>query len=190
VNPTEWPGGLAYVAVFVAAVLEGEVVFITASVLVSLGKLNALGVFIAGALGGSTGDQIVFYVLRHRVDRWLDRAPLLAKYHKTVVDRVRHRSGLMAFGCRFMPGLRVMIPAACAYANVPPLTFSSLNLLGAFGWAGSIMLIVGFIGPAAAERLGLSGWWGLLVPGAMVFAFLRWLGRPPAAGQEVTVLQD
>jgi len=179
VNPADWPGGLAYMAVFVAAVLEGEVVFITASVLVSLGKLDALGVFVAGALGGSTGDQIVFYLLRRRVDRWIDRAPLLAKYHKTVVDRVRQHSGLMAFGCRFMPGLRVMIPAACAYADVSSLTFSGLNLLGAFAWAGSIMLVVGFIGPAAAEQLGLSGWWGLLVPGAMVFLFLRWLGRPP-----------
>lgn len=178
-NPADWPGGLAYLAVFTAAVLEGEVVFITASVLVGLGRLDALGVFVAGALGGSTGDQIVFYLLRRRVGRWLDRAPLLAKYHKTVVDRVRQHSGLMAFGCRFMPGLRVMVPAACAYADVKPLTFSGLNLLGAFAWAGSIMLVVGFLGPAAAGRLGFSGWWGLLVPGAVVFLFLRWLGRPP-----------
>jgi membrane protein DedA with SNARE-associated domain len=179
VNPADWPGGLAYVAIFAAAVLEGEVVFITASVLVSLGRLDALGVLVAGALGGSTGDQIVFYLLRHRLDRWLNRAPGLAKYHTIVVERVRRHSGLMAFGCRFMPGLRVMIPAACAYADVPSLTFSSLNLLGAFAWAGSIMALVAFGGPAAAEKMGLSGWWGLLLPGIIVFLFLRWLGRPP-----------
>lgn len=178
-NPADWPGGLAYVAVFAAAVLEGEVVFITASVLVSLGKLDALGVFVAGALGGFTGDQIVFYGLRGRVDRWLDRSTRVAKYHQTVVDRVRKHSSAMALACRFMPGLRIMIPAACAYAEVPALKFSGLNLLGAFAWAGSIMLIVAYIGPATAERFGLSGWWGLLVPGVMVFAFLRWLGRPP-----------
>ncbi|MBI3494231.1 MAG: VTT domain-containing protein [Acidobacteria bacterium] len=178
-NPADWPGGLAYFAVFAAAVLEGEVVFITASVLVSLGKLDALGVLVAGALGGFTGDQIVFYGLRGRVDRWLDRSARLAKYHQTVVDRVRRHAGLMALSCRFMPGLRIMIPAACAYAEVPALKFSGLDLLGAFGWAGSIMVVVAFIGPEAAERVGLSGWWGLLVPGATVFLFLRWLGRPP-----------
>ena len=178
-NPADWPGGLAYVAVFVAAVLEGEVVFITASVLVSLGKLDPIGVSVAGALGGSTGDQIVFYGLRGRLDRWLDKSARVAKYHKTVVDRVRKHSKLMALSCRFMPGLRIMIPAACAYAEVPALTFTSLDLLGAFLWAGSIMLVVAYIGPATAERFGLSGWWGLLVPGAMVFLFLRWLGRPP-----------
>lgn len=181
-NPADWPGGLAYVAVFVAAVLEGEVIFITASVLVSLGMLDAIGVLVAGALGGSTGDQIVFYGLRGRVDRWLDRSQRLAKYHQTVVDRVRAHSGAMAFACRFMPGLRIMIPAACAYAEVPALKFSGLNLLGAFGWAGSIMLVVAFIGPVAAAKLGLSSWWGLLVPGVMVFGFLRWLGRPPKEG--------
>jgi membrane protein DedA with SNARE-associated domain len=179
VNPAEWPGGLAYVAVFVAAVLEGEVVFITASVLVSLGKLDPLGVFVAGALGGATGDQIVFYALRGRVDRWLGRFAPVAKYHKTVVDRVRRNSTVMPLACRFMPGLRIMIPAACAYAEVPAIKFSGLDLLGAFLWAGSIMLVVAYIGPATAARFGLSGWWGLLVPGVMVFGFLRWLGRPP-----------
>ncbi|MBI3401126.1 MAG: DedA family protein [Acidobacteria bacterium] len=178
-NPADWPGGLAYVAVFVAAVLEGEVVFITASVLVSLGKLDAIGVLVCGALGGFTGDQIVFYGLKGRVDRWLDKSARVAKYHQTVVDRVRKHSSAMALACRFMPGLRIMIPAACAYAKVPALKFSGLDLLGAFLWAGSIMLVVAYIGPATAERFGLSGWWGLLVPGVMVFGFLRWLGRPP-----------
>ena len=80
-NPAHWPGGLAYLAVFIAAVLEGEVVFITASVLVGRGELNALGVLLAGALGGSAGDQFFFYVLRGRLHRWLDRFPRIARHH-------------------------------------------------------------------------------------------------------------
>ena len=177
-NPADWPGGLAYLAVFIAAILEGEVVFIGASVLVSLGKLNAAGVLVAGALGGSAGDQIVFYLLHHRLTRWIDRFPRVAVHHTAVVARVRAHASGMILACRFLPGLRIAIPAACAYAEVPALKFSALNLTSAFAWAGSIMLVVAFLGPAAASKLGLSGWWGLAVPPVLVFLFFRWLGRP------------
>ena len=43
------PGNLAYLGVFIAAILEGEVVFVTACVCVGMGQLNAFGVFLAAA---------------------------------------------------------------------------------------------------------------------------------------------
>jgi membrane protein DedA with SNARE-associated domain len=58
---------LAYFAVFLAAAVEGEVVFVAASVLVAMGHLNLVGVFVAAALGGSAGDQFFFYALRGRL---------------------------------------------------------------------------------------------------------------------------
>jgi len=56
-NPAQWPGGLPYLAIFVAAALEGEIVFVTAAILAASGRLNFPGVLVAGALGGSLGDQ-------------------------------------------------------------------------------------------------------------------------------------
>ena len=105
-NPADWPGGLAYLTVFVAAILEGEVVFITASVLVGRGELNALGVLLAGALGGSAGDQFFFYVLRGRLHRWLDRFPRVARRHRAITARVARHSTAIILACRFLPGLR------------------------------------------------------------------------------------
>jgi len=60
-------GPLAYAAVYVAAMVEGEIVFVAAAVLVAAGKLNPLAVVIVGALGAATGDQLWFYALRGRV---------------------------------------------------------------------------------------------------------------------------
>src|SRR5512140_2789466 len=108
-NPAEWPGGLAYLVVFVAAVLEGEVVFVTASVLVGRGQLHPLGVLIAGALGGSVGDQLWFYALRGRLHRWLERFPRVARHQHAVVKRVERHSTAMVLAVRFLPGLRVAI---------------------------------------------------------------------------------
>ena len=59
-----------YGGICAAAAIEGEVVFIAASVLVAAGKLSAAGVIVAGALGAAAGDQFYFYLLRGRVDGW------------------------------------------------------------------------------------------------------------------------
>jgi undecaprenyl-diphosphatase len=181
VNPAHWPGGLAYVAVFIAAIVEGEVVFVAASVLVGQGKLHPLGVLLAGALGGSAGDNFFFYVLRGRLQRWLDRFPRFARHHRAITSRVAHHSTAMVLACRFLPGLRTAIPAACAYAGVTPLKFSSLDLVSALAWASAILATVAWVGPAAMERIGLKGWWGICVPALMLLVFFRWLGKASTA---------
>src|SRR3954453_23679001 len=141
-----------------------------------VGKLNWAGVWCAGAIGGSLGDQLAFYLLRGRI-HWLDRFPKLAKYRDRVSANVHAHESLMGLSGRFLPGLRTAIPVACAYANVRPLKFTSLNLLSAFAWAGSIMLFVK-LGSNALSAFGLDAWWGPLIPAVFVILFFRWLSLP------------
>ena len=168
---------LLYVPIFVFAILEGEIYYITMCVAAAQGKLAWQGVLVVGALGGATGDQIWFYLLRGRLD-WLDRYPWMARHRDAVVHRVKDNEKLILLISRFLPGLRTAIPIASAYAGVKPLHFSLLNLASAFMWASAIMLVVTKLGPGAMERLGLHGWWGALVPAALVLLFFNWLGRP------------
>ncbi len=180
-NPAEWPGGLAYLVVYVAAIIEGEFVFVAASILVAAGKLNGVGVYLAAALGGSTGDQIYYYVVRGALHghlrRWLARFPALARRHEAIVQRVHRHQAVMILACRFLPGLRVAIPVACAYAGVRAPVFSGLDLLSALAWAATIMMIVTWGGPTALARIGLRGWWALIAPGVLLLLFFWWLGK-------------
>lgn len=168
---------MIYIPIYIAAILEGEIYYITMCVAAAAGKVAWQGVLVAGALGGATGDQFWFYLLRGRI-HWLDRYPWMARHRDAVVDRVKHSQNLILVISRLLPGLRTAIPIACAYAGVKPLTFSSLNLLSAFLWAGSIMLVVTKLGPSAMDRIGLHGWWGAIVPAVLVLLFFNWLGRP------------
>lgn len=179
VTPESWSGGLAYLGIYIAAILEGEVVFTGAAVMVSQGRLDGPLVFLAAALGGSTGDQFFYYlvrgVLHGHLRRFLDRFPALASRHQAIVARVQQHRVKMILACRFMPGLRVAIPAACAYARVPGWLFSLLDLVSACAWAATIMLIVAWGGPQALQRIGLRGWWAALVPAVILLLFFRWL---------------
>ena len=168
---------MIYVPIYIAAILEGEIYYITMCVAAAAGKVGWPGVLVAGALGGATGDQFWFYLLRGHI-HWLDRYPWMARHRDAVADRVKNSQTLILLISRFLPGLRTAIPIASAYAGVKPLRFSALNLTSAFLWAGAIMLVVTKLGPSVMDRVGLKGWWGPIIPAVLVLIFLRWLGRP------------
>lgn len=169
---------LTYLAIYVAAILEGEIYYSKVSADAVNGKLLWPLVLTMGALGGATGDQLWFYVLRGRI-HWLDRFPRLRRYRDAVSERVhRNETGLVLVS-RFLPGLRTAIPIACAYAGMNPLKFSALNLVSAFAWAGAIMAFVKG-GSSTLTAFGLNAWWGPFIPAIVVILFFRWLSRPRA----------
>ena len=71
-----WP----YIGILVAAIVEGEIAYIAAAALVAQGQLDALGVVVSGAIGAAVGDQIVFYVVRGRLARWMSTSARLASW--------------------------------------------------------------------------------------------------------------
>jgi membrane-associated protein len=188
-DPADWPGGLAYVGVFLAALIEGEVVFIAAATLAGQGSLSAYGVVAAGTLGAAAGDQIPFYLLRYHVRSWLDRLPAMRHVSGTLISAVRRRRALLAFLIRFSPGLRIAIASACAYADVPPLIFSTCSVLGALVWATCIVIAVGWLGPQWLSRLGVSGWWAVVVPAVVLLVLLKTIAwARPGHGDRVSAM--
>jgi len=174
---SEIQGPAAYAAILIAAALEGEIVFVAAATLVGQGQLNPVGVMIAGAAGASLGDQFAFYLLRGRVDRWLNRYPAVARRGARLTQRVRAHEALTVLAIRFSPGLRVALSAACAYAGVPALKFTLLDTVSSLAWAVLLMVLVAWAGPAFLEGLGLSRWWGAIVPALLIIFIARGLAR-------------
>lgn len=174
---TGWSGLLPYSGILLAAIVEGEIAFITAATLVAHGRLNPVGVLFSGAIGAAIGDQTYFYLFRGRLPRLAARYPSLARKAEPLVERVRKHDALMVLLIRFAPGLRIALASACAWVEVPPLRFSLLNLLAAFVWASALLLLVAWFGPTFLARFGLGGWKGALVVGAIVFGLFALLGR-------------
>ena len=169
-------GPLPYLAIMVAAIVEGEITFVTASALVGRGLLDPIGVMLAGATGAAIGDQAYFYLLRGRLRRWLDRIPPLARRREWLVGRVRRHEIPMIVAIRFAPGLRIAMAAACAYAGVPPLRFSFWNAISSLVWATAILALIAWAGPNYLPKLGISGWWSALIPAAAILV-VTWLVR-------------
>jgi len=168
---------LIYAGIFIAAAVEGEIVFVAASVSVALGHLDRWGVLIAGALGGSIGDQFYFYAFRGPLKRWIDRFPRLARRRDAVGCLIERYAVALTAACRFLPGLRIAIPAACAASPMPPMLFTLISLVSAFAWAAAILALVAGAGPAALFRLGVARNWALGASAAVVLVLFIVLGR-------------
>ena len=171
---------LPYLGILVAAIVEGEVVYSGAVVMAHMGRLNALGVLMAGTLGGWAGDQFYFYLARGRARQWLDRFEKVAKRRRLIQSRMQRHATKFILALRFLPGLRIAIPIACAYAGISPLQFSGLSMISALAWASAIMFIILWLGPASLGAFGVRAWWAPIVPAALLVLFFRWLAK---AGQ-------
>jgi membrane protein DedA with SNARE-associated domain len=183
VNLQGWPETMAYLMVFVSTMVEGEVVFVGASAMVSLGLLNPFWVFAAAAAGGSAGDQLFYYALRGRLRFRLERWAWFRKREESVRDFVLTNATLIILCSRFLPGLRIAIPAACAHAGVPPLRFSCLSMVSSALWSGAILLMVGHFGPASLSYFGVSAWWSPILIGCVVLLVSHLAGRRRQRGR-------
>lgn len=166
---------LVYASIYVAAILEGEIYYSSVCAAAIAGELDWRLVLLSGALGGATGDQSWFYLLRGRI-HWLDRYPWMANHRNRVISHVHAHEVAIVLASRFLPGLRTAIPIACSYAGVRPLKFSLLNLVSALAWAAAIMLLIK-TGATTLGAFGLDTWWGPFIPAVMVIVFFRWLSR-------------
>ncbi len=174
---------LPYVGILIAAALEGEVVYSSAVVLVFLGRLNPLGVWISGSIGGWAGDQFFFYAGRGPLSAWLNRFSKIARRRRAIQQRMHKHATKLILAVRFLPGLRIAIPLACAYAGITPFQFSGLSLISAVAWAGGIMLVIRWLGPTSLSALGMKAWWTPAIPAIIVVSFFRWLSRIGATGE-------
>ncbi len=149
-----------YLGILVAAAIEGEVVYVSAAVAASLGKLDALGVLLSGSVGGWAGDQFWFYAARGPLSNWLNRFENVSRRRRAVQNRMHRHATKLILGVRFLPGLRIAIPIACAYSGVTAVRFSGLSFISALAWANAIMFMI--------VELGLhhSPLWGLDLVGS------------------------
>src|SRR5213594_2405734 len=150
---------LPYLGILVAAAVEGEVVYSGAVVMVFLGRLNPFAVLISGSIGGWAGDQFFFYAARGKFREWLNRFSKIARRRRAIQERMHKHASKFILAVRFLPGLRIAIPLACAYAGISPFQFSSLSFISALAWASTIMFVILATGATSAAALGINGWW-------------------------------
>ena len=141
-----------YLLVLGAAFWEGEVVLCTAGYLCGAGYLDWRLTILAGAIGGSAGDQIYFYAAHERAARAINKNKRLRKWYPKISRVVLRHSTIAVLLSRFLAGLRISIPLVCATAGMPARKYSTLNLISGFLWASFWVAVFYQVGAARSPR--------------------------------------
>ncbi|NIF20738.1 DedA family protein [Candidatus Pantoea multigeneris] len=170
-----------YLALLIGCLAEGETFTLLGGIAAHEGLLHYGGVLLAAMVGGTLGDQILFWVGR----RW--GAKILRRFgkHRDKIAKakrlIQRRPSLFVIGVRFMYGFRLIGPVIIGASRLKPLKFFVLNLVGAALWSLIFVTLGYFAGEIVTpwlHKLDQHFKHLLWLIAALVFALiLRWFIR-------------
>lgn len=142
-----------YVAVFLGTFLEGETILILGGFAAHQGYLQLPLVLLVGFAGTFFGDQLYFYIGRHKGIEFVEARPRWQARTRRIFHLLRKHQVLLILGFRFIYGIRVVTPFVLGASGIRPVRYFVLNFTGAVAWTVIIGLLGYFIGEAARQML-------------------------------------
>ncbi|MCL2894640.1 DedA family protein [Brenneria tiliae] len=140
-----------YWALFIGCLAEGETITLLGGIAAHNGLLHWPWVITAVAVGGTLGDQLLYFSGRRYGDRVISRLKGQQKRIARAQGLIARHPMLFVIGVRFMYGFRIIGPALIGASQLPPARFVPLNILGAILWA-SLFVMLGYFGGQAIEH--------------------------------------
>jgi len=142
------------VAVLVGALFEGETIVVIAGFAAHQGLLNPVGVVACAFVGSLSADQLFFSLAGHQSKRQfivrLTHRPSFAR----ALALVERYPNLSVLACRWLYGIRWVLPVAIAFTNISPVRFRILNAVSAACWATTFTAIGYFLGQTVEAVFG------------------------------------
>jgi len=133
---------IAYLSIFAGAVLEGELVYISAIQAAQAGYVDLYGAIAAFFLGTFCTDWFYFLTGRKQGRRYLERNEKL-QLKATKIDHLLARYGtLLLLSYRFIYGFRIVLPLLFGASKLSSRRFLLFSLLSTsiwvtlYGWIG------------------------------------------------------
>lgn len=132
--------------------IPSEVIMPLAGFTVTQGKLNFIGVIIAGTIGSVLGAVPWYYsgkrVGNKRLKKWINRHGRWLVLSSKDIDQSRHwfnRYGgaTVLFG-RLIPGVRTFISVPAGFEEMPWFKFLLFSTIGTVGW-NALLTYAGFL---------------------------------------------
>ncbi|MCB1172482.1 MAG: DedA family protein [Leptospiraceae bacterium] len=169
-----------YLTVLIGTFLEGETVLVLAGYAAHHGYMNIYVVILTAFIGSLGGDQLYYYIGRHKGAAFLTKRPAwAAKTEKFRSVLLRYRAPVI-LTFRFLYGLRSVAPFVTGMSDVPPTVFFMYNAIGALIWAFVVAFGGYFLGHALetlleeARRYELAVFAVIGCSGLILWAWFFW----------------
>lgn len=133
---------IAYLSIFAGAVLEGELVYISAIQAAQAGYVDLYGAIAAFFLGTFCTDWFYFLTGRKQGRRYLDRNEKLQLKAAKIDHLLANYGTLLLLSYRFIYGFRIVLPLLFGASKLSSRRFLLFSLLSTIIWVS----IYGWIG--------------------------------------------
>ncbi len=124
-----------YAAIFFGTFLEGETILVIAGFAAHQGYLKLAWVIFWAFFGTLCGDQLYFYLGRHKGMAFLEKRPFWKVRSRKVFELLNRHPLPLALGFRFLYGMRTITPFLLGASGFSPGKFLVLNFAGGLSWA-------------------------------------------------------
>lgn len=176
-----------YIAVFLGAFFEGEVVVMLSGLFAHQGYLSFPLVILLVQIAAVLNDGMWFLIGRYRLPKRLYAQEWFQKLARRPMNVVNDRPEMLALTMRFMYGFRSLIPLGLGMSNLSARKFFILHGLGTLAWSLSLCSLGYFFGGVLETLFGRIRYPELLMVAVVVLMvaiffsvskiFKRYLGR-------------
>jgi len=138
-----------FLAALVGGILQGEIVYLTAMLTVSMGFLDPYSTATAFFVGSIGRDWATFYFARKRGEQWVSKKPKLQARAQKVSQRLERSPILVLLTYRFIYGLKTVILLVAGISNIRWLKFGFWTAVSTFLW----ILVFGWLGYFCAHEV-------------------------------------
>lgn len=142
-----------YLAILIGAFLEGETILVLGGFVAHNGHLDIVNVMLAAGVGALLGDQLYFYIGRHKGMAMIESRPHWQARSERIFNYLHKHQNLFILSFRFMYGVRTIAPFVIGASGISPVRYTVLNLIGAVLWAVAIGSLGYFLGQFATQIL-------------------------------------
>ncbi|MDP3848556.1 MAG: DedA family protein [Pseudomonas sp.] len=175
-----------YFALFLGTFFEGETILVLAGFLAAREYMNIYTVIITAFFGSYAGDQLWYYLGRHKGRQLLARKPNWQAMGDRALRLISRHPDLWVLSFRFFYGLRTVMPVAIGLSGYPPLRYLILNGIGAIVWAVALGSAAFHFGAAMESLLGdIKRYEFWVLGGLILVGFILWLRRRLKKAQAV-----
>jgi membrane protein DedA with SNARE-associated domain len=174
--------GFSYAGIFVLMVSNGffsfpssQILYILVGYFVSTGFLGLLGASLAGALGNTLGNVLLYEAVRAKGVHYIEKFGIFKREDIARVEIVFRKKGLwFLFIGKLLPAIKVFVPIPAALAKIDRRLFAGI-MLGA-SWIWSLGFIgIGFLFGKSAELWKSYGIVLAIIAFIVLFLFYRLL---------------
>lgn len=143
-----------YVAVFIGAFFEGEIVVMLSGLFAQQGYLSFPLVLIIVQVAAVLNDGMWFLIGRYRMPAALYSQEWFQRLAKRPMIIVNHSPQTLAFSMRFIYGFRSLIPLGLGLSELPARRFFLLHSMGTLMWSITYCTLGYFFGGVLEALFG------------------------------------